>query len=80
MLQTWFKNQQIEHKKKLRLHVPEFLISLLLSSYKQKYPCQNVKATTMYCPMVKLSVFQAVPRVCTGSNPESAMLTVFSTG
>ena len=29
----------------------------------------------MYCLMVKLSVFQAVPNVCTGSNPASATLT-----
>ena len=52
--------------KKLSLHIPEFSLSLPLSSYKQKCPCQSTKVTTMYCLMVKLSVFQ---NACTGSNP-----------
>ena len=44
MLQTWLKNQQIEHKK-LRFSALRILISLSLSIYEQKCPYQNTKAT-----------------------------------
>ena len=63
MLQTQFKDQQIEYEKVKNLHIPEFSISISLSSYEQKCPCQNTEATASYCPdgvVVKLYDFQAI--------------------
>ena len=55
-----------------KLHIPEFLIPLSLSSYGQNVLIKTQKPQLCCCPdglMVKLSVYQAVPTACAGSNP-----------